>query len=86
MYSAIHPHQPSIPPVEPTTPSCKRSAHTLGLLGTSTAYLVPDHIRKKFIDGWAVHVSLTFLTNKGCLLKDKSISSLSQDLLTIDNG
>jgi hypothetical protein len=50
------------------------------------AYLVPDHIRKKFIDSWAIHVLLTFLTDKGCLLKDKSISSSSQDLLTIDNS
>lgn len=82
----MHIQNPPIPLVEPSTSSRKRPARTLGLLGTSAAYLVPDHIRKKFIDGWNVHVPLTFLTDKGCLLKNKSTDPSTQDLLTIDNG
>ena len=60
--------------------------HMLSLLGTSVAYLIPDHIPKKFIDGWNAHVPLTFLTDKGCLLKNKSMTSSTQDLLMLDNG
>ena len=45
---------------------------------------MPDHIRKKFIDGWLVHVPLTYLTDKGCLLKEKAVASSSQNILTID--
>ena len=52
----------------------------------SATYLVPDHICKKFVNRWNIHIPLTFLTDKGCLLKDKSASSSTQDLLTIDNG
>ena len=70
---------------DPSTPLRKRPARIPGLLGTSAAFLVPDHIRKKFADGWNVHVPLTFLTDKGCLFKDKSSTSASQDILTIDN-
>ena len=77
---------PFIPPVIPPTPSHKRPVRTPGCLVTSASYLVPDHIRKKFIDGWNVHVPLTFLTDKGCLLKDKSSTNFTQDMLTIDNG
>jgi hypothetical protein len=32
-----------------------------------------------------VHVPLTFLTDKGCLLKDKLTTSSTQDVLSIDN-
>jgi hypothetical protein len=70
----------------PLTSPRKRPARIPGLVGTSAAYLVPDNIRKKFIEGWTVHVPLTFLTDKGCLLKDKSAVNLSQDFLTIDNS
>ena len=76
-----------IPPLNPLTPSRKRPARTPGLTGNNAAFLVPDHIRKKFADGWSVHVPLTFLTDRGCLLKDKftlrrpKISSRSTTLL-----
>jgi hypothetical protein len=69
-----------------TTPSHKRPACTLGLLGTSAAYLEPDHIRKKFIDRWNVHIPLTFLTDKGCLFKDKSTANSLHDILTLVDG
>ena len=74
-----------IPPLNPLTPSRKRPARTPGLTGNNAAFLVPDHIRKKFADGWSVHVPLTFLTDRGCLLKDKFTLSSSQDILSIDN-
>jgi hypothetical protein len=48
-------------------------------------FLVPDNIRKKFSDGWNVHVPLIFLTDKGCLLKDKPTIGGSCELLTIDS-
>lgn len=75
-----------IPLVDPSTPSRKRPARTPGLVGTNAAFLVPDHIRKKFSDGWDVHVPLTFLTDKGCLLKGKPLAGSSQDLLSIDSA
>ena len=75
------------PPVAgPLTPSCKRPARTPGLVSINAAFLVPDHIHKKFVNGWNVHVPLTYLTDKGCLLKDKFTASSSQDILTIDNS
>jgi hypothetical protein len=67
-------------------PSRKRPTRTPGLAGTNAAFLVPDNIRRKFFDGWVVHVPLTFLTDKGCLLKDKLTAGASQDLLTIDGA
>ena len=48
-------------------------------------FLVPDNIHKKFIEGWTVHVPLTFLTDKGCLLKGKALNSSTQDVLTFDS-
>jgi hypothetical protein len=69
-----------------TTPFHKRPACMLSLLGTSAAYLVPDHIHKKFINGWNIHVPLTFLTDKGCLFKDKSTANSSHDILTLIDG
>jgi hypothetical protein len=68
------------------TPSRKRPNRIPGFLGTSASFLVPDFIRKKFIDGWNVHVPLTYLTDRGCLLKDKSLANSAQDLLTIDGS
>ena len=66
------------------TPSRKRPIRTPGLAGTNAAFLVPGNIRKRFSDGWNVHVPLTFLTDRGCLLKDKPSVTASQDVLTID--
>ena len=69
----------------PLMPSRKRPARTPGLAGTNTAFLVPDNVRKKFMDGgWSSHVPLTYLTDKGCLFKDRSSTVLAQDLLTVD--
>jgi hypothetical protein len=72
--------------VDPSTPSRKRPARIPGLVGTNAAFLVPEHIRKKFSDGWNVHVPLTYLTDKGCLLRDKGTVTSSQDILTIDSS
>ena len=74
---------PPAPAMEPLTPSHKRPSCTPGLLGTSAAYFVPDHICKKFMDGWNVHIPLT---DRGCLLKDKSAASSAQDMLTLNNS
>ena len=75
-----------VPPIDPTTPSCRHPACTLGLTGSNAAFLVPNHIWKKFHDSWNSHVPLTFLTDKGCLMKDKSTTSSSHNILTIDNS
>ena len=64
----------------------KRPACIPGLVGTNAAFLVPDNIRKKFIEGWTVHVPLTFLTDKGCLLKGKALNNTTQDVLTFDSA
>ena len=81
----VHPQNEQIPTVDPSTPSRKRPMCTPGLVGTNAAFLVPEHIRKKFVDGWNVHIPLTYLTDKGCLVRDKPSTSSSQDVLTIDN-
>ena len=57
-----------------------------GLTGTNAAFLVPDHIRKKFAEGWNIHVPLTFLTDKGCLLKNKPLAGAAQEVLSIDSA
>ena len=75
-----------VPATNPATPSRKRPARTPGLAGTSAAFLVPDNIRKKFADGWNVHVPLTYLTDKGCLLKDKPITASSHEIITFDSS
>jgi hypothetical protein len=64
----------------PTSPR-KRPTRTPGLVGTNAAFLIPDNIRRKFMEGWWSHVPLTYLTDKGCLLKNKNAS---QDLLSYD--
>lgn len=71
--------------VNPATSTRKRPTRVPGLVGSSAAFLVPDNIRKKFAEGWNVHVPLTFLTDKGCLFKDKSVAN-SQDVLTVDSS
>ena len=79
-------HNGPPPAIDPPTHSRKRPTRTPGLVGTNAAYLVPEHIRKKFVDGWNTHVPLTYLTDKGCLVKDKPSTTTSQDILTIDNS
>ena len=59
---------------------------TIRLAGTNAAFLVPDHIQKKFVNGWNMHVSLTFLMDHGCLLKDRHAVNSSHDVLLIDNN
>jgi hypothetical protein len=66
------------------TSARKRPARVPSFVGTNAAYLVPDHVRKKFAEGWHSHVPLTFLTDKGCLAKDKHSSSHAHEVLTID--
>ena len=75
----------SFPITEPPTHSCKRPACTPSLVGTNATYLVPEHIRRKFVDGWNTHVLLTYLTDKGCLVREKPSTATAQDILTIDN-
>jgi hypothetical protein len=78
------PQAPPPPVVEPATSPTKRIARTLGLAATDATFLVPDHIRKKFAEGWRSHVPLTYLTDKGCLLKNKSIANSTQDIMSFD--
>ena len=70
----------------PLTPSrSKRPARIPGLVGSNAAFLVPDFVRKKFADGWSSHIPLTYLTDKGCLLKNKPSATSSQEVLTVDS-
>ena len=54
------------------------------MVDTNAAFLIPDHIQKKFAGGWNLHIPLTYLTNKGCLLHDKSSTNTLKDGFTID--
>ena len=89
MADAIPPAFPHVvaPPVTPLadlSAARRRPSRVLGLAGTNAAFLVPDHIRKKFVDGWTVHVPLTFLTDKGCLLKNKLSAASTHEVLSMD--
>lgn len=83
---AVVPQNAPVPPVDPAVSYRKRPARIPGLAGTNAAYLVPDNIRKKFVEGWGSHVPLPLLTDKGCSLKNKSSVSSSQEVLTYDSG
>jgi hypothetical protein len=37
------------------------------------------------MEGWITHVPLTYLTDKGCLLKNRSLLNASQDILSYDS-
>ena len=67
------------------TTSHKHPARFPGLASTNATFLVPDYVRKKFAEGWNVHVPLTFLMDKGCLTKDKPTAGAAQEILTLDN-
>lgn len=72
------------PPTASTGITCKRPARCLGSIATNASFLVPDPIRKKFADGWNVHVPLTYLTDKYCAFKDGTAPGVLQDLLIVD--
>ena len=72
-------------PVNHTSSLRRRPARTPGLVGTNASFLVPESIRKKFDEGWVSHVPLTYLTDKGCLLKNKSMATALQDVLSFDS-
>jgi len=85
-----------VPPLTSTLPgelelnsvlaSKKRPSRQPGLLATGAAYLVPDHIRKKFAsDGWSVHVPLTFLTDAYCSHSNPDHSSVT-DSISFDSS
>jgi hypothetical protein len=75
----------SAPAPFPTTPSrSKRPARVPGLVGSNAAFIVPDFVRRKFAEGWINHVPLTYLTDKGCLLKNKPSAAASHEILTLD--
>ena len=38
------------------------------------------------MEGWNIHVPLTFLTDKGCLLKNKSLAATSYDLVSFNSA
>ena len=81
---AMVPQAVAAPRADPALPIRKRPALIPGLVGTNAAFLVPDNIRKKFMDGWSTHVPLTYLTNKGCLYKNRTNLNSTNDVLTID--
>ena len=49
----VPPSQNILPTImaDPMTPTRRRPERTPGLVGTNAAFLVPEHIRKKFADG-----------------------------------
>ena len=82
------------PPIQNTAPQPTdqpalfrgRPERTPGLVGTNASFIVPDNIRKKFSDGWNVHVPLSYLTDKSCEFKTKSALSAAQDILSFDSS
>ena len=80
---------PAVPPVvlpatDLTTSALKRPPRIPGLVATNAGFLIPNSIRKKFRDGWTSHIPLTYLTNKGCLLKNKASVNSAQDIMSFD--
>ncbi|KAJ6502854.1 hypothetical protein C8R47DRAFT_217404 [Mycena vitilis] len=74
------------PPVSTSHTGRKRPARVPGLTTSSSAFLVPEAIRKKFADGWKTHVPLQFLTDKYCSFANKSSAKELNDLFTMDGS
>ncbi|KAJ7844036.1 hypothetical protein B0H13DRAFT_1453042, partial [Mycena leptocephala] len=47
-------------------------------------YLIPEAIRKKFVDGWKTHVPLHYLIDKYCALSNQASAKELNDLFTMD--
>lgn len=75
-----------VSPIDPSTSLRKRPPRIPGLAGTSAAFLVPEFVQKKFMEGWSSHVPLTYLTDKGCLFKTKSTANAAQEYVTYDQA
>ena len=79
------PAQNTVPqPTDSSSSLRKRPPRIPGLVGNNASYLVPENIRKKFIDGWVSHVPLTYLTDKACEFKNRSALNAAQDILSFD--
>ena len=55
------------------------------MLTPSAAYIVPDQIRKKFVEGWTTHVPLVYLTDKYCAEKNGIATGTIQETLSLDH-
>ena len=79
------PAQNTVPqPTDSSSSLRKRPPRIPGLVGNNASYLVPENIRKKFIDGWVSHVPLSYLTDKACEFKNRSALNAAQDILSFD--
>jgi len=65
-YMLDTPYERGLPLINLQLSGHQRPQRIPGRLAQSTAYFVPDQIRKKFADGWTTHVPLTYLTDMHC--------------------
>ncbi|KAJ7856210.1 hypothetical protein B0H14DRAFT_2507774, partial [Mycena olivaceomarginata] len=66
--------------------SRKRPARKLGQTASNAGHLIPEPIRRKFIDGWKTHVPLQFLTDKYCAHANQASAKELNDFLTVDGS
>ncbi|KAJ7438990.1 hypothetical protein FB451DRAFT_1059947, partial [Mycena latifolia] len=64
----------------------KRPARAPGMTASNAGYLIPEAIRKKFIDGWRTHVPLQFLTDKYCAFANHVTAKEMNDYFTMDGS
>ncbi|KAJ7433347.1 hypothetical protein FB451DRAFT_1064480, partial [Mycena latifolia] len=64
--------------------SNKRPERQPGLTATNAAHLVPDAIRKRFIQGWTKHVPLHYLTDAFCSHDNLASAKELNELYTLD--
>ncbi|KAJ7157722.1 hypothetical protein C8R43DRAFT_830636, partial [Mycena crocata] len=57
-----------------------------GLTASNAGYLTPDAVRKKFIDGWKMHVPLHLLTDTFCAFSTTASTKELNDFFTMDGS
>lgn len=63
-----------------------RPSRVAGLTASGAGALVPEPIRKKFMDGWKTHVPFQYLTDKYCSFTNRAATKELNDLFSLDNS
>ncbi|KAJ7174970.1 hypothetical protein C8R43DRAFT_873113, partial [Mycena crocata] len=64
----------------------KRPPRIPGLTVSNAGHLVPEAVRKRFTDGWKMHVPLHLLTDDFCAFSNRATAKQLNDLFTMDGS
>ncbi|KAJ7128281.1 hypothetical protein C8R46DRAFT_824588, partial [Mycena filopes] len=64
----------------------RRPARVAGSTTSVSGHLIPEPIRKKFIDGWKSHVPLNYLVDKYCEFANHASTKELNDMFTMDSS